>query len=149
MPPPHRCADPHACADVHECAFPCPAVGYGDLVPADKYWDQFFVGIYAFAGVAVIAAMVSNLAIASISAIQAVVEEAKEASLAKSAQLLAAAKKHGMRGGATQEDDEKRQKHWYEFVWEEIILFWKLLYSHRYNTDSNENGTPVYKGAQF
>jgi potassium channel subfamily K len=70
-------------------------VGYGDLTPADEFWHQLFVGIYAFCGVAVIAAMVSDLALVVIAAARRVIEEAKKQSLAKSAELMAAAKKLG------------------------------------------------------
>jgi hypothetical protein len=66
------------------------------LIPADKFLDQLFVGIYAFCGVAVIAAMVSDLALASMAAVTKMLADAKKASLEKSNQLIAAAKKHNV-----------------------------------------------------
>jgi potassium channel subfamily K len=68
-------------------------VGYGDLTPADLFWHQLFVGVYAFCGVAIIAAMVSDLAVVSIAAVEKMLEEAKRRSIEKSNELIAAAKK--------------------------------------------------------
>jgi hypothetical protein len=97
-------------------------VGFGDLTPDDKFIDQLFVGIYAFCGVAIIAAMVSDLAGASIDAIEKAVREAKKNSIEKSNELIAAARRLGAdvgalhEGGGIETGKKKKVNPWLNFI---------------------------------
>jgi hypothetical protein len=66
-------------------------VGYGDLTPEDNTGDQTFVWLFAFTGVVLIGASLTDLVVALTALAAEMTEHAKEEALEKSNALIAAA----------------------------------------------------------